>query len=87
MNLKDSEEALRESEERYRSLLELDSWLGEAVVMLQDTEKGKAMHTFVSNEWPRITGYSEEELLGMSWFDIVNPQYRETVMGRYQKRI
>lgn len=81
------ETALRQSEQRYRTLLELNAEVGEAVVMLQNTGKGNAIHTFVSDAWPHITGYSREELLGMSWFDLLQPGYRETVMERYRRRI
>lgn len=82
-----AEDALRESEERYRALLELSAEVGEAVVMLQNTGKGNAIHTFVSDAWPRITGYSRQELLGMSWFDLLHPGYREAVIERYRRRI
>jgi PAS domain S-box-containing protein len=84
---KQAEEALRESEERYRALLELGARVGEAVAMLQDTEKGTGIYTFVSDEWVRISGYSKEELLGMSMADIVHPRYREAAMERYRKRL
>lgn len=84
---KQAEDTLRESEERYRALLELSGEVGEAVVMLQDTDGKKAVHTFATGEWPRITGYSMEELLGMSWFELLQPDYREAALERYQRRI
>ncbi|HEY82742.1 MAG TPA: PAS domain S-box protein [Dehalococcoidia bacterium] len=81
------EEALRESEERYRALLELGTRVGEAVAMLQDTEKGTGIYTFVSDEWVRITGYSREELLGMSMADVIHPKYRGAAIERYKRRL
>ncbi len=84
---KRAEEKLKGSEERYRALLNPYTWTGEAVILLENTEKGKAIHTFVSNEWPRITGYSEAELLGMSWFNLVHPRFRRVATERYQKRL
>ena len=82
-----AEEALRESEERYRALLELGERIGEAVVMLQDDERGTGMHIFVSDQWPHITGYSREELLNMSMADLIHPRYREMAVERYERRI
>ena len=84
---KRTEEALMESEERYRSLIELGGQIGEAVVMVQDSEQGEGIQIFVSDEWPRITGYSKEELLGMSFFDLVSPEYREASMDRHRQKL
>jgi PAS domain S-box-containing protein len=83
---KKMEDELRESEESYRALLELSAEVGEAVVILQDINHKKAVQTLVNKEWPRITGYSATELLGMSWFDLIHPEYQKTVMNRYRKR-
>jgi PAS domain S-box-containing protein len=84
---KQAEEALRESEGRYSALLNLGGRVGEAIVMLQDTEQGNAIHTFVSNEWPRITGYSRKELLGMSFFDLLAPKYHEASLKRHRRKM
>jgi len=79
--------ALEESAERYRALLNLGSEVGEAIIILQDTEQGSGIQTFVSDRWSRITGYFERELLSMSFFDLVHPQYREASLERYQRRM
>ncbi len=84
---KQVEEALLESEERYRSLVNLGGAVGEAIIMLQDTEQGDAIQTFVSKEWPHITGYSQKELLGMSFFDLLHPKYREASLKRHKRRM
>jgi len=81
------EEALRESEERYRALLELGERTGEAVVMLQDDERGRGMHVYASDEWALITGYSRDELLNMSLFDLVHPDAREEARKRHERRM
>ena len=84
---KKAEEELRESEERYRALVNLGATVGEAIVMLQDNERGDAMHIFVSNEWPRVTGYSRKELLGMSFSDLLHPRYREASLKRHGRKM
>jgi PAS domain S-box-containing protein len=84
---KKAEEALRESEERHRALLELGERIGEAVVMLQDNELGIGRQVYVSNEWSRITGYTNEELLNMSIFDLIHPVDRKEAIKRHEKRI
>ena len=78
---------LKESEERYRSLVDLGGKVGVAVVMLQDTDKGEGIQTFISDEWSRITGYSKEELLGMSFFDLLNPMYRKSSLDRHRRQM
>jgi len=55
--------------------------------MLQDTEQGDAIQTFVSKEWPRITGYSKKELLGMSLFDLVHPEHRQASLERHRRKM
>ena len=81
------EEALRESEERYRALLELGERIGEAVVMLQDDERGIGMHVYASDEWSKITGYSIDELLNMSMSELIHFDDRKEAIKRHKKRI
>jgi len=83
---KQAEEALRESEERYRALINLGGEVGEAVIMVEDTEEVVGIQTFVSDEWSRITGYSTKELLGMSFFDLVHPKDRAACLERHHRR-
>ena len=78
---------LKESEERYRALVELGGSIGEAVVMLQDTGNNEAMHVFVSNEWCNITGYTKDELLEMSFFEILHPRYQKDSLKRHRRKI
>lgn len=82
-----AEQALRDSEERYRALVQLGADVGEAVVVLQDTDDGEGIQTFVSDPWLKITGYSRAELLGKSFFQIVAPQHRVASRERHRKKI
>ncbi len=78
---------IKESEDIYRTLVELGDRVGEAVVMLQDKNDIEGLQTFVSEEWCRITGYNREELLKMSFFDLVHPKYRKNSMERHRKKL
>jgi len=82
-----AEEKVRESEERYRAIVSLGSIIGEAIVMLQDTRQGNAIHVFVSNEWTRLTGYSKKELLDMSFFELLHPRYRKAYLRRHRRKM
>jgi len=84
---KKAEAALRESEERYRALLDLGERIGEAVVMLQDDERGIGRHVYVSEEWSRITGYSKEELMDISMADLIHPKDRQEAIRRHERRM
>jgi PAS domain S-box-containing protein len=77
-------ERAKESEERYQALIQLGTNVGEAVVMLQDIDGQEGRQTFVSDHWLRITGYTREELLGMSFFDLVALADRDTSLARHR---
>lgn len=68
---KEVEEALRESEERFRDLFENANDLIQSV----DSE-GRFIYT--NPAWRRTLGYREEELRLLNIFDIVHPDNRET---------
>lgn len=78
---KKSEQALMESEEKYRSLVERAG----AGIVKADIE-GRL--TFVNRELSKLIGYSEEELLGESFIDFIHPDDQgkvlETFMGTFQ---
>jgi PAS domain S-box-containing protein len=81
------QEQIQESEERYRALVKLEAEAGEAIVMLQDAGGREAIHIFTNDHWPHLTGYSEIELLGMSFFDLVSPVDRDNSISRYRAKI
>jgi len=69
---RNAEEAVRRSEERYRSLVQAG-----AQVVWVTTPTGQIAED--SPEWRWITGQSLEEYLGNGWLDAVHPEDRERV--------
>ena len=69
---RNAEEAVRRSEERYRSLVQAG-----AQVVWVTTPTGRIAED--SPEWRWITGQSLEEYLGSGWLDAVHPEDRERV--------
>ena len=76
---KRTDEALRESEEKYRLLVENAQ---EAIVILVD---GKLK--FANHRSEALTGYSQEELTAMPFIEFVHPADRQTVAERYIRRL
>jgi two-component system, cell cycle sensor histidine kinase and response regulator CckA len=76
---KQSEEALRESEERYRNLFENAN---EAIFVVQD---GKLV--FLNPMTIMITGYSGEELMASPFSEFIYPDDRDMVSDRHVKRL
>ncbi|MFZ3384972.1 MAG: PAS domain S-box protein [Candidatus Methanoperedens sp.] len=72
------EEELKQSEEKYRLLIEN---IQEGVFVIQD-----AKMVFVNQEFAKITGYSIEESIGMDFSKFVAPEDLEMVKDRYYRR-
>jgi len=66
-----AEEALKESEEKYRALIEATGRAGEGIIIIQDREEREAAFVFVNDEFCRMSGYSRKELLNRSAWDLV----------------
>ena len=77
--LKQTERALRESEEKYRLLFENAN---DAIFVAQDQSI-----KFLNPRASEIIGYSEEDLLKMSFVDIIHPEDREAVIDRHIRRL
>ena len=75
---KQAEEALRTSEEKYRTLVENAN---EAIVVAQD-----GMLTFVNRMAGEITGYSEQELTSRPFPEFIHPEDRDMVVSRHLSR-
>ncbi len=76
-----------ETEERYQSLIALGARAGEAIIMLQDIGGKEGVHVFVNDEWERITGYDKQQLLDISFFDLLKTQDRADSIIRHRKKI
>ena len=76
---KRAEETLRESEEKYRTLLEN---AGEAVLVAQD-----GMFKFANPKAEELFGYSKEGLASQHFTYFIHQEDREMVRERYEKRI
>jgi PAS domain S-box-containing protein len=74
-----AEEALRESESKYRLLVQNAT---DAIVIAQD-----GVIKFANPMAERITGYSSEELGRLPFLDLVHPEDRETVGEQHMKRL
>ena len=73
------EEALKESEEKYRLLVE---HANDAIFIAQDERL-----RFVNPKAEKITGYAAEELAQMPFVDIIHPEDRNIVLERHKKRL
>ena len=68
---------LRESQIKYRDIVENSN---DVIVVVQD---GKLK--FTNSKAVELTGYSQEELMTMSFLEMVHPEDREMVAERYQR--
>lgn len=75
-----AEMALRESQERYRALVENASDL----VFKTDI---KGNFTFVNIATTRVTEYDEEELIGKNYLELVHPDMRKGALDTFTKQL
>jgi len=75
---KEVEEALRESEEKYRLLVENAT---DAIFIAQDE-----VLKFANPKTEEMTGYSAEELAEIPFLDLIHPEDRDMVLQRHLKK-
>lgn len=73
------EQAMRESEEKYRTLIELAT---DSIMIIKDGRVQYANPNLI-----KTSGYTEEELIGTPFLNHVSPEDAENVMSYYKKRI
>jgi len=76
---KKAEEALRESEEKFRTLVEEGN---DGIVIIQD-----GLIKFVNPKVLELSGFAPEEVLGKPFRDVVAPEHLEIARERYMKRM
>ena len=79
MEQKLAEESLRESEEKYRLLIENAT---DAIFIAQDE-----VLKFANPKTEEITGYSPEELAKIPFVDLIHPEDRDMVLEKHLKRL
>ncbi|RLB24656.1 MAG: hypothetical protein DRG76_00775 [Deltaproteobacteria bacterium] len=76
---KETEKALREAEEKYRTLSEFAE---ACIVMIQDGET-----VYRNPYYEELLGYTLEDTKGKSFLEIVAPEYRQLVKEKHEKRL
>ena len=76
---KHTQEALRESEQKYRTLFE---GANEGIGIVQD-----GMFKLVNPKLVQLLGYTEVEILSTSVTEFIHPESRELVMERHMRRL
>ena len=74
---KRAERALRDSEERFRRMVEIAA----EGIWIVDIEGNTA---FINNRMAAVLGYSKEEMLGRPCFDFLDPEEHDRAMGEFQ---
>ncbi len=74
------EQALRESEERYRALA-----LASTRIVWRADAQGGAIS--ISPSWQDLTGQSDAEMRGAGWLDVVHPDDRARVREAWEKAV
>ncbi|WP_308189830.1 adenylate/guanylate cyclase domain-containing protein [Nostoc sp. XA010] len=75
---KQAEDALVESEERYRDLFENANDLIQCV-------NAYGRFLYVNRAWREALGYSEAEIVNMNIFDIIHPEFKQDCLQRFYR--
>ena len=76
--IKRMEEALRESEEKYRNLVERAN---DGIVIIQD-----GVFKFVNSMMVKMLGHEIEEIEGKDFFNFVSPEFKNRIKDEYDSR-
>jgi PAS domain S-box-containing protein len=73
-----AQEALRESEERFRNMAEASG-----ILIAQTDQEGNAI--YFNQEWLKLTGRTPQELVDYGWADLFHPDDRDRFVADYQR--
>ncbi len=83
---KKAEEELKESEERYRALVDTAGLAGEGIMIVERAEGNKAVIAFVNDTLSGMLGYQREEMLGMPARDLFLPGDRIWLQDKNRRK-
>jgi PAS domain S-box-containing protein len=76
-----------EIENRYKAIVELTGEVGEGIFVIQDVNKQEGQIVFASRQCTNITGYTNGELFGKSFFDLFTPEHRDDSTRRHRRKM
>ncbi|UGV41604.1 PAS domain S-box protein [Methanococcoides orientis] len=77
---KEAEKELTESKKKYSNLVEKGN---DGIIILQ----GECLLKYANKKMMEMSGFSIEEVIGKPFIDFVSPNYRDTIMDRYKRRL
>jgi len=86
-SLQDATSSLKASEGRYRTLIETASKANLGIVVLQNIEHRKAVIKYVNDAMVRIGGYTREEYLTKTFFEIIHPNDQRRAILHYSDKL
>jgi PAS domain S-box-containing protein len=86
-SLQDATTNLKASESRYRILIETASKANLGIVVLQDIGERKAVIKYVNDAMVKIGGYSREEYLNKTFFEIIHPNDQRRAIQNYSNKL
>ena len=82
-SLQDATTSLKASETSYKTLIETASKANMGIVVLQNIESRKAVIKYVNDAMVKIGGYSHEEFLNKTFFEIIHPNDQRRAIQHY----
>ena len=81
------EETIRESEEKYRKLIEVADEAREGLLILQDKAGNEASIQYANNALAEMLGYHPQQLLGKTFREIIDPEVSPQIIDQYRRRL